>query len=226
MGLVEYLAIFLTYLGLSFIATFFNTCVVYTAKVRFEGGDATFMESIRFAFSKISLIFAWSMVAATVGLLLRAIDHLAERLGGIGKIVLTLFRSLLGMIWSIVIIFVVPAMVYDNLSPKAAIKKSAETIRSTWGESLIRHYGLGMISGLLTVAGILLSVLLFVALAGLGPVGIAVAVSISVLYFMALFLVFSCANTVFNTALYVYANHGEGPAGFDRELLEGAFRSR
>ena len=43
---------------------------------------------------------------------------------------------------------------------------------------------------------------------------------------MALFLVFSCANTVFNTALYVYANHGEGPAGFDRELLEGAFRSR
>ena len=40
-GFIQYLALFFVYFGLAFIATFFNTCVVYTAKVRFEGGDAT-----------------------------------------------------------------------------------------------------------------------------------------------------------------------------------------
>ncbi|MBA4057841.1 MAG: hypothetical protein C0490_24205, partial [Marivirga sp.] len=69
--LFEYVIIFLTYFGLAFIATFFNVCVVYTAKIRFEGGDATFGQSIGFAFSKIYLIFQWSLLSATVGLLLR-----------------------------------------------------------------------------------------------------------------------------------------------------------
>ena len=226
MGVVEYAVLFLSYLGLSFIATFFNTCVVYTTKVRFEGGDATFMESLKFAISKIGIIFYWSMVAATVGLLLRALDHLAERLGGIGKIVLKIFRSMLGMIWSIVTIFVVPAMVYEDLGPKEAIQKSAKTIKATWGESLIRHYGLGFVSGLLTMAGIVMSVVLVLLLSSLGPVAVAVGVSICALYFLTLFVVFNCANTVFNTALYVYANHGEGPEGFDAELLQGVFASR
>jgi hypothetical protein len=44
LDVVEYMLLFATYLGLSFIATFFNVCVVFTTKVRFEGGDATFME--------------------------------------------------------------------------------------------------------------------------------------------------------------------------------------
>ena len=70
--------LFLTYLGLAFIATFFNVCVVYTTKKRFEGGNATFGESVEFAFSKIHLIFAWSLVAATVGLLLRILDNIAD----------------------------------------------------------------------------------------------------------------------------------------------------
>ena len=226
MGVVEYALLFLSYLGISFIATFFNTCVVYTTKVRFEGGDATFMDSLKFAFSKIGLIFSWSMVAATVGLLLRALDHLAERMGGIGQIVLKIFRSMLGMIWSIVTIFVVPAMVYENLGPKEAIQKSAKTIKETWGESLIRHYGLGFVSGILVVAGVVMSVVLVMVFGSLSPAAAVIGMSISALYFLAIFVVFNCANTVFNTALYVYANHGKGPEGFDSELLQGVFSPR
>src|SRR4051794_19204893 len=54
--LFEYTILFVTYFGLAFIATFFNVCVVYTTKVRFEGGNATFGESINFAFSRIGVI--------------------------------------------------------------------------------------------------------------------------------------------------------------------------
>ncbi|MDP6931506.1 MAG: DUF6159 family protein, partial [Myxococcota bacterium] len=166
-GITQYAVLGLTYLGLAFIATFFNTCVVYTSKVRFEGGDATFMESLRFAISRARLIFAWSMVAATVGILLHAIDRAARRMGGVGEMVVNMIRSMLGMVWSIVTLFVVPAMVYHDLGPVDAIKKSTETIRATWGESLIRHYGMGLIQALFFFLGLGLTAGLLVVLAGL-----------------------------------------------------------
>jgi hypothetical protein len=40
---LECILVAAAYWGLAFIATFFNVCVVYTRKTRFEGGDATFM---------------------------------------------------------------------------------------------------------------------------------------------------------------------------------------
>jgi hypothetical protein len=33
-------------------------------------------------------------------------------------------------------------------------------------------------------------------------------------------------NNIFNTALFVYADRGELPSGFDQDTLEGAFRHR
>ena len=68
MQLYQYAILFVTYFGLAFIATFFNVCVVYTTKVRFEGGNATFGESIKFALSRVGVIVQWSLLSATVGL--------------------------------------------------------------------------------------------------------------------------------------------------------------
>ncbi len=223
-GITEYLLFFITYLGLAFIATFFNVCVVYTTKIRFEGGNATFWESINFARSKIGLIFTWSVVAATVGLILRIIDNLAERAGGSGRMVLNILTSILGMMWSIITIFVVPSMVYHDLGPIPAIKKSVETLKRTWGESLVRYFGLGLIEFLFLFLGIIVAFTLFLVLAGLGPVGIIITVMLAVLYFLGVILVFSVANTVFNTALYVYADTGRIPEGYSKEIMQNAFK--
>jgi uncharacterized membrane protein len=99
-------------------------------------------------------IFVWSLVAATVGLFLRALDQAAERAGPLGRIVVGILSAALGMMWSIVTIFVVPAMVYKNIGPIDAIKDSVQTLKSTWGESLIRHYGLGLIQFVFLVLGV------------------------------------------------------------------------
>ncbi|RLB54929.1 MAG: hypothetical protein DRI90_19850, partial [Deltaproteobacteria bacterium] len=206
LSVVDYALIFVSYLGMAFIATFFNVCVVFTTKTRFEGGDATFMDSIKFAFSKIHLIFAWSLVSATVGLLLRALDQAAQRAGTVGRILLGILSTILGMTWSIVTIFVIPAMVYDDLGPMEAIKKSTATLRRTWGESLIRHFGLGLIQFLFMLLGVALAVLLFGTLGGMGGTGLAIAIGLTVIYFLAVILIFTVANNVYNTALYAYAN--------------------
>jgi len=225
-GIIDYILIFITYLGLAFISTFFNVCVIYTTKIRFEGGNATFWQSISFARSKIRLIFLWSVIAATVGLILRVIDNIAERSGGTGKIILNITTSLLGMMWSVITVFVVPAMVYHDLEPFEAIKKSVETLKRTWGESLIRYIGLGSIQFLFILLGIVFTVILLFVLGGLGSIGIIIAIAIAVLYFLGVILVFNVANTIFNTALFVYSDTGKIPEGYDRETIQNAFKPK
>lgn len=216
---------FVTYLGLAFIATFFNVCAVYTSKKRFEGGDATFGESIRFALSRVPRIFSWSLLAATVGLLLTALDNAAERAGGIGKLLLSILRGILGGLWSVITIFVVPAMVYEDLGPIDAIKSSIGTLRRTWGENLVRHFGLGLIQFLFIALGVLMTIGVVVVMAPLGGPLLLIGVVAMIVYFIGVVLVFSVANTVFVTALYAYAN-GSQPPGFDRDLLARALGPR
>ncbi len=222
LGTIDYALMFASYLGIAFIATFFNVCVVYTTKTRFEGGDATFMDSLKFAFSKIHLILTWALVSATVGMLLRALDRAAERSGAIGGLILGILSTLLGAAWSLVTIFVIPAMVYEDLSPFDAIKKSTQTLRRTWGETLVRHFGLGLMQFLFLLLGVGLAVLLFVTLGAAGGVGLVIALVVTAVYFLGVILTFTVANNVYNTALYAYAN-GNTPDLFDETTLAGTF---
>ena len=224
-GIFEYAIIFVTYLGLAFIATFFNVCVVYTTKVRFGGGNATFGESIKFALSKVHLIFAWSLVSATVGLILRLLDEMAERSGQAGRIILGILTTVLGLAWSIVVIFVVPGMVYHSLGPIKAIKRSVQTLRKTWGESLIRYAGLGLVEFLFIVPGVIIAAMLFIFGLGLGGYIIIGVLALAIIYILGVILVFNVAGSIFNTALYVYADTGKIPKGYDKEIINDAFKS-
>ena len=223
----QYVLLFVTYFGLAFIATFFNVCVVYTTKVRFEGGNATFNESFRFAFSKLGLIVQWSLLSATVGLLLRLLDKLASQLGKAGQIVASILIALLGMTWSIITIFVVPVLVYEGLGPIDAIKKSTQVIKKTWGESLIKAIGLGLIQFFAFVLIIMLFAGITYVLGNLmGISGFIAGVSVGLLLLFFTGLIFSVANTIFNTALYVYANNNKVADGFNEDVIKDAFKAR
>ena len=223
-GVAEYAILFVVYLGLSFIATFFNVCVVYTTKTRFESGDATFMESIRFGLSKIGIIFQWSLLAATVGLFLAMLEKFAQRLGGVGEFVVRIIRSVLGLVWSVLTLFVVPVLVYENVSPLGAVRRSKDILKKTWGESLVRAFGLGLIQFVCILAVIGITVGLGI-LVPQGP-GALVVMALGAVCLLGVFLVFNVANTIFNTALYVYASTGKEPAAFDAEVLVSAFKAK
>jgi hypothetical protein len=225
--ILHYIVIFITYLGLAFIATFFNVCVVYTAKVRFEGGNATFSESIRFGFSKFGLIFQWSLLSASVGLLLRLLDNLVSRLGKIGEIVGHIIVGLIGMTWSIVTIFVVPVLVYENIGPIDAVKKSIDVLKKTWGESLIKSIGLGLIQifTLLLIAGFSIA-LVFVLNYIFNVTGLLIGIGVGILLLVITTLLFQIASTIYNAALYAYATEGKIVEGFNEEIVRGAFRQR
>ena len=115
-GPLQYIALFASYFGLSSIATFFNVCVVNTVRVRLSGGDATFMDSIRFALSRLHLIVAWSLVSASVGIFLHALEQVAERLGFAGKLLMWILRAVLASAWSIATISSFPGWSIRDLA--------------------------------------------------------------------------------------------------------------
>lgn len=223
---LEYVVLFAVYAGLACITTFFNVCVVYTTKVRFEGGDATFLESIGFALSRIHHIVAWSLVSATVGVVLHSIDRAAERAGVVGRILLSIVVGLLGAAWSVITLFVVPAMVYEDVGPADAIKSSMSALKRTWGESLARHWGLGLIQSIVMILGVLVAVPLFMMAVKAGPTALITVGAVLGLYLLIVGLTFTVANSVFSTALYVYATTGQTPGGFDDYALQETFYSR
>jgi len=224
--IIEYLIVFATYLGLALIATFFNVCVVYTVKTRFEGGNATLGSSFKFALSKFHLIISWSLLTATVGLLLYILDAIGRSLGDLGRIIIGFIRGIIGMAWNLVTIFVIPGLVYYELGPKAAIKKSVDTLSKTWGESIVRHFGMGLIQFLFFLLGAGIGTGVYFLTASLGLTGILITVIVVVVYFMILILIFNVANSVYNTALFVYADTGSIPTGYNKNLMSNAFKQK
>ncbi len=220
-GAIELIVTFITYLGLAFFGTFTKFCVSYTAKRRFEGGDASFGESVKFTLGKLTLVLGWATISATVGLIFRFLDQLAERLGGAGEIIINIFASLLGMAWTLLSLFVVPSMVYEGHGPIDAFKESTEVIKETWGEALVKHFGLGLISFVVYMLGGLVTFGLFRVFSDGGLVW--VPIGFGAIFFIGAALLFSVAETVFNTALYAYAAQRKVPQGWDESTLMGAF---
>jgi hypothetical protein len=222
-GPIQVVVLFVTYFGLSTIATFFNVCVVYTTRVRLSGGDATFMDSIRFAFSRMGLIVGWSLISATVGIVLHGIDSMGRRSGLPGKVLLWILRTILAAAWSVMTVFVVPSMVYRDLGPIDAIKDSWNTLRQTWGEGIIGYWGVGLAGFVCALPGMALiglgiGVASSIPVVGLGMIGL------GVLFIAAVSLVFGVVSTIYKTALYHWATTQMVPAGYDPHAMQSAFR--
>lgn len=223
-GVTQIVLLFIAYLGLAVISTFFNVCVVYTAKKRFEGGNAKFFESLGYALSKIHLVFFWGILAATIGVLFRMLDGVIARSKGIIKFILSAIRSLLGLAWQIMTIFVVQGIVYYDLGPFAAIKKSIEVIKKTWGESLVLYIGVYVVQSILFWIGFVFAILALIVAWQISWFAVIIVACVFVIYFVLLSLIFQILRAIYNTALFVYADTGKIPEGFDKQSMQDAFK--
>lgn len=208
-----YGTLFLFYVCNYFIVVFFNAGIIACAAIRMGGGTPTVGDGLRAAASRLPVIFGWSVVSATVGLLLRIFEDRSEKVGQI-------VAGLLGMAWTVVSFLVVPILVIENKGPFLALKDSTALLKKTWGEQAISSLSFGGIFFLLAIPGIGLIVLGVVA----GHTAILIACgALATVYFIALALVQSALQSIFQTALYLYARDGKVPDGFRAEAITGAF---
>ncbi len=215
-----YVLAFLFYLVEYFVIFFFNSALVGAAMIRLDGGDPTLRDGLRIASSKALPILGYAAIAATVGMILRAVQ---ERAGFLGKLV----AGFLGVAWTLASFLVVPVLVTRNIGPIDAVKESALLLKKTWGENLIGQGGVGLVFGLIFFGVILAggAAIVAVAMTGNGVLTVlVVAIVIAVLLLAG--LTQAALSGIYSAALYRHATGAGDSEGFDAQLLGQAFRPK
>ena len=213
-GSPEFMAVmFVFYLANYFVIVFFNVALVGVANSRLTGGAWTFDQGLQLAWKRKWVILQWAFVAATVGMVLRM---LSERAGFIGRTVI----SVIGIAWNLACYFVVPVLAFEDLSPGAAIYRSSELFRETWGEKVVGGFSMGLVFFVLMLPGFALWI---GATEFWGQRGIVIGGVVMGLYFLALSVMSSAVQGIFNAALYRYACDQAVPQGFSKDLIASAW---
>ncbi len=210
-----YAILFVYYLGMFFVANYFMAGMYFIVHARFMGQNFSFSDGIRNANNVLGKIFIWSLISATVGLVLRII---ADKSKLIGKIVAVIF----GAAWNILTYFSLPSLIIGNMSVKDSFKESANLIRKTWGEVIIVNFGVGLFFSLITVVVIALSIGIVILVPTSNTL---ILVGILLIIFMIVMTIISTTlSSIFKLALYEFAKTGSVPQGYTAELLQGAIK--
>ncbi len=207
-----YAVVFIFYVVNYFIVVFFNMALIHCTRLYLNGEEVTIKKGLQFSVSRLGVIFSWAMVAATVGLILKAIQ---ENSGIIGKIV----TGIIGVVWSVATFFVVPVIAYENVGPIDAVKRSTQMMKEKWGESLTAGFSFGLIHflGLLVIC----LPLFFLGLLIHPIVGIAAAVAA----FFVIMAIMDAAKTIFVSAVY-HNIKGDVSEHFDQQLIDSLFQPK
>jgi Family of unknown function (DUF6159) len=205
---------FLAYLLLTYVVVFFNAALVHAADRHLAGEPVPLGDALKAAGARSYVLLPWALVSATVSIVLRALE---ERFGIVGQIV----GAVAGLAWSVVTFLVLPILVIEGIGPIAAVKRSGELFKRTWGENLMTNAGIGLVSFLAMLAGAIPLALLIVV--G-GPVGV-VGIAALVLWVILVSLVSATLTGILQVALYRFATGAEAP-GFDNDRLRDTFRPR
>jgi hypothetical protein len=214
---VGFVVLFLFYVVQYTVIFFANTALVGAAMIRLRGGDPTVGDGIRIATSRFMPILGYALVAATVGMILRAIS---SRSHGLGRLIV----SIIGFAWNVATYLVVPVLAVENVGPFEAIKRSADLLKRTWGEQIAGNLGLGAIFVLVYIVEAIVLIPAFLLALNLQSPGLFVALCALVLLVMLLTaLVQSTLEGIYSAAVYQYATTGQVSGFFNESLVRAAF---
>jgi len=212
-----YVVVFIYYVLAYFIVNLYAAGLVANTIDIFHGQSKPYKEYMKLARSKAGTLFMFSVIEATIGMILRAI---AERSRLLGRIIVWI----VGAAWSIARLFVIPVIVTTDESAVSSIKTSTLLLKATWGENIIGRLGFGIATFLIYLLLFVIAIPVVIATAALGGViGAAVGVSLVVVAFLVVTIFFSAASSVLNTALFYYAQYKQVPAAYDPELMNSVF---
>lgn len=232
-AILGFIFTFLFYFVTYTVIIFSNTALIGAAMMRLDGQTPTFADGIRIARERLSTIFGWAAIAATVGMILNAIQSMIDDSDNpIGQIIGSIIVGLVGFAWNLMTFLVIPVFVVENIGPVDAIKRSGFLVKHTWGENVTGTFSMGIIQFLISLAAFfLIGVPLFFLAASSESVALLIfAVVVFVVVMGAIGIFFSALNGIFQAALYKYAvNDGDASTVsefFDPSLVTGAFEPK
>lgn len=213
-----FIPLFIYYVIAYFIVNIYTAGLAINVLDLFHGKKQSYGYYMKKARTKAGKLFFYSVVEATVGIILR---YIAERSRLLGQIAV----SLVGLAWSIATLFVVPILATTDEKVFPSIKESSKLLISTWGENIVGRASMGgAIFLFYLLVAIPISLILFFVLGMLAGVwGVIAAAAIVVISFVLISIVTSTASAVLNVALYYYATTKQVPSAFDASLLNSVF---
>ena len=216
----SYVVAFAFYFCNYFVIIFCNAALISCALMRFNGQEPTLGDGFRAAGARLPQILGWALVSATVGLLLKIVENVHEKVGEV-------ISAILGIAWTILTYFVVPVLVVERVGPFQAIRRSIQLLRKAWGEALVGGIGLGFFKFLIALPGLALLVVGFIVMGAAGQLALGlVLAAVGVIYLLGAAAVGAALDAIFLGALYQYAAFDAVPAGFDRSTIEHAFERK
>lgn len=208
---------FLCYVVLYFIIFFFNSALVAAALIRLDGGVPTLSAGFRIAFSRFWSILAYSCIASTVGVALRAIEEYTE----FGEQVVA---GVIGAAWTMATYLVVPVLVARDVDAVEALSASANLLKKTWGMNVVGYGGFGIVFNAIHFIIFFSVTALFMATSGNQSMFfVEVVVLVAAVVVTCIVLLQSALSTIYSAALYRFATKGATTEGFDREVMKMAF---
>jgi hypothetical protein len=212
--------IFLFYLAQYFVIFFCNTALVGAALIRLKGGDPTVKDGINIAVSRFGPILGYALIAATVGMILKAISG---KKSGLKQLIV----SLVGTAWNIATFLVVPVLAAENVGPIEAVKRSAALLKKTWGEQLIGNFGLGTFFSIITVVTLVIFVPFIILFINSNLIPVSIFLGVILLLALAVIgLANSTLSGIYAAAVYNYTANGEVGTFFENDMVRNAFSPR
>lgn len=211
---------FLLGLGVSIIANFCATALAAASMAKLAGKQISVEDAFEIAASRFGAIVGYSLIAATVGLILRAIE---ERGGLIGAI----FALIASVAWSLASFLVIPILVMEQVGPVDAMQRSTSLLKKTWGEQVAGTFGIGLATGIVSTLVIMVSICLVLAarMVGLWPLQV-FFIAAGVVAVLSVMLISRTMSGIYTAAVYAYATQGRLMPGLDNDLIAGAFEPR
>jgi hypothetical protein len=219
--IVLFLYYFLTYT----VIIFSNTALVGAAMKLIRGEPATVQDGLNIAFARIGKIIVYALISATVGVIARSIRESGRRSNNlVVAIIAAIIGGLIQGAWNLVVFFVIPVLVVENVGVVDSLKRSWELWKQTWGEQFTGSVVIGGISCLIYIAVFLVGGALIIAAAAAGSVALAIIVGvIMVLTLVFLGLISGAVNGIFQSSLYLYATTGDAGRFISTDLAREAF---
>ncbi|MBP2132508.1 putative membrane protein [Methanomicrobium sp. W14] len=219
-GWITWVAVlFVIYLVIAFISSFFKAGIVSNATAVIDGNDPALMDGIKASAANAGRIFVWSLIAATVGLVLRL---LRNQKSGAGQVIGDIVSLIAGAAWELATFFVIPVMIFEHKNAFSAIKESGSLFRQTWGETVVAGFSFAFvyIPFMLFLAGT------FFSLATENTTVIASMGALTIIIFAITAILISALQAILVALMYNYAKTGEISSKVDKNLITNSFTEK
>jgi len=229
-NLLGLVALFFYYLVISMVVNYMAAALTAAVLIRIRGGDPTVQDGFKAANSRLGKLFIWSLITATVGMVLQMVRNQARKSDNIAMaIIASLLASLAEFAWEVASFLTIPIIVDEDKQPLEALKGSVAYLKKTWGEQIIGGAGLSLALGLISFGIALLGLLIGGLFGAMGfNLGVVAAIVVVVIAIAVVSVIGGTLGGVFRALVYQYAKTGTIPTmdGVESALISGAFKPK